>query len=477
MNRSKENRYSLLKLFIVILFFLAVTFCTREEIPEEEFISPGQITSNSASLYWITALTNTENFFMEIYLQDSLVTKLENEWFYKFTNLEESTFYSGKLIAKDLENKEIYTASFSFTTLKNKAPEGEFIVNISRVTGNSIDLSWSQLYDPDGDSLKIDLILNQLLVAENLTESNYTVNGLNPLTNHYLDVVLKDNHGHEIKESIQFKSQAKGSELKYISGEFGDYKREYGVYIPSNIVSEKLPLVISLHGYGGFIWPGMIKNHFVTLAETEKFICLMPQGSLNEFEDPRWTEEDERDFIFIDQLMDTMLIRYNVDPERIYLSGMSNGAFMTYILAKRFEDRLAAIAPIAGTLGYSNYSNYTLKKPMPLCHIHGTADDIVQVEGNATHVSFEKILEFWIPHNNVNPEPRTTEIPDIFTYDNSTVTKFEYYTINTSSADIFYYQINNGGHAVPGIDTYSNHDINAYDEIWKFFKNRKLSDK
>lgn len=74
---------------------------------------------------------------------------------------------------------------------------------------------------------------------------------------------------------------------------------------------------------------------------------------------------------------------------------------------------------------------------MPLCHIHGTADDIVQVEGNATHVSFEKILEFWIPHNNVNPEPRTTEIPDIFTYDNSTVTKFEYYTINTSSADIF----------------------------------------
>ncbi len=114
---------------------------------------------------------------------------------------------------------------------------------------------------------------------------------------------------------------------------------------------------------------------------------------------------------------------------------------------------------------------------MPLCHIHGTADSTVQVNGNKTHVSFEKILEFWIPHNQSSSEPLVTELPNIIPEDLSTVTKIEYKRVINSSGDIVYYRINNGNHSIPGMSSWSNRDINIYDELWKFFEPRKLSDK
>jgi poly(3-hydroxybutyrate) depolymerase len=150
---------------------------------------------------------------------------------------------------------------------------------------------------------------------------------------------------------------------------------------------------------------------------------------------------------------------------------------MTFFLAKTLENKLAAIAPIAGTLGFEQLINYSLKKPMPLCYIHGTADYVVNVNGTSAYASFQKMLDFFIPNNNVNSVPIVTELPDIYTYDNSTVTKFTYKNLGHSSADIVYYQINNGNHSVPGTYNNSNKDINAYDEIWAFFKTRKLSDK
>ena len=114
---------------------------------------------------------------------------------------------------------------------------------------------------------------------------------------------------------------------------------------------------------------------------------------------------------------------------------------------------------------------------MPLCHIHGTADSTVQVQGNATHVSFEKVLEFFIPNNNCYPDPMVVELPDIYKYDNSTVTRITYSTQGISSGDIVYYRINNGNHSVPGTRSWANKDIHAYDVLWEFFKPRKLSDK
>lgn len=466
---------SLSKILFTIFIFLFLFSCTKEE-EDAVVIAAHGITFNSATLYWHDVLPGVEHISVKIYLYNYLVAELEDAWSYELHDLDENTSYSGSIEVINLANSDSHSLLFSFTTLKNSPPE-PFHASIGLINGESITLSWTKPFDPDGDIIEYDLILNDSIIANNLTETSYSIHGLDPLKKYSLSIIAMDNYGHNSIETVNFKSQATGSKLEYLNGEFNRYRREYGVYEPSDIGSEKLPLVIYLHGAGGIVWPKMIDNYFVTLAEKEKFILLMPQGRLFESGLTGWYYEDGIDQKFINQLIDTMILRYNVDPERVYLAGMSNGAFMTYLIAKVLEYRIAAIAPIAGTLGYYQYNTYSLIKPMPLCHIHGTADSIVQVQGNQTHVSFEKILDFWIPHNNVNPTPSITELPDKSTYDNSTVTKFEYYSIGTNDIDIIYYRINNGGHSVPGIQGVANQDINAYDEIWKFFKNRRLSDK
>lgn len=472
----KENMKKLSLPIYSILIFLLLLSCSKQEENEELFILPQPtITFNSATLYWFSVFPPTDRLQVLIFLDDILVAEVEDELSYKLTNLDQNTSYSGRIVANDLVNNKSYTVLFSFTTLTNKPPE-PFTININTIKSNSCKITWNLPIDPDADTLMFDLVLNDIIIGENHTDNSYTLNGLSPEKTYFLDVIAKDNYGNEITESTNFRTLIEGAEVSYRNGNFEGQKREYGIYIPSN-TSGKIPLVINLHGHGGIVWPQMITNYYPKLAEREKFIILMPQGDLNEDGKPRWDTENTNDLVFIDHLIDIMIEKYNVDAERIYLTGMSNGAFMTYFLTKKLEDRLAAIGPIAGTMGQSKYYSYSLNKPMPLCHIHGTADSTVQSQGNATHVSVEKILEFWMPHNNVDSQPIITELPNTNINDNSSVTKFEYTTLNNSSADIVYYRINNGSHSVPGIQSVANRDINAYDELWEFFKTRRLSDK
>jgi polyhydroxybutyrate depolymerase len=119
------------------------------------------------------------------------------------------------------------------------------------------------------------------------------------------------------------------------------------------------------------------------------------------------------------------------------------------------------------------FSNYKMQKPMPLCYIHGTADATVEIEGDESSVGWSEILSLWIDNNATSHNPIITELPDISAYDNSTVTKFEYKSYS-GKADIIFYRINNGGHSIPGLGYPTNKDINAFEEIWKFFKEYTL---
>lgn len=458
----------------LILLVLVLFSCTREEEPL--IIQAHGVTCRGASLYWLTVFPRGEDYSFKVYLNDELVAELQDTYLFELTNLDENTRYTGYVVATNQANNKSQRLLFTFKTLRNSPPD-DFAVAINRISGNSISISWHIPFDPDGDPILFDLFMNDRLIRENISENAWTFEGLDALTSYSLSILAKDGYSPGVKKSIRFSTKAEGAELDYIKGKFGELEREFGIYLPSNFNQDKLPAVIFLHGAGGVVWPKMISNYFVSLAEQEGFICLMPQGRFHPGGTYGWAYDDGIDLKFINRLIDTLILELQADPERIYLAGMSNGAFMTYFLAKELESRLAAIAPIAGTLGQAKYAAYSLGKPMPLCHIHGTADSTVQVLGNPTHVSFEKILEFWIPNNRVIPAPRITELPNKVAYDNSTVTKFEYFTEDGRSGNIVYYQINNGTHSVPGIESYSNQDINAYDEIWKFFKPRRLSDK
>ena len=266
----------------------------------------------------------------------------------------------------------------------------------------------------------------------------------------------------------------------------GNYKirvqnlnREFSFFRPANPELKKLPLVIDFHGAGGVVAPGFPWNPWVTLARKEKFFLLKPQAvsdSMNAYTywNVGWNVGRD-DAFFAQTLMDLIIKQQDIDIDRIYVTGMSSGGHMAFFTAQAMQDKIAAVAPISGSIMTSRLPNYTFHKPMPICNINGDADHIVNIMGGDWYLPWSNILSLWIKNNKVDPTPVITKLPDTSKVDGSTVTKYEYRGL-TNASDIDDYRINGGNHSVPGIEPGANQDINAYEVIWAFFKKHKLSD-
>jgi polyhydroxybutyrate depolymerase len=173
--------------------------------------------------------------------------------------------------------------------------------------------------------------------------------------------------------------------------------------------------------------------------------------------------------------LDLIVKQQDIDIDRVYVTGMSSGGHMAFYTAQVLQNRIAAVAPISGSIITTHLSRYTFNKPMPICNINGTADTIVNINGGDWYASWEYIRALWLKNNRIENDPIITNLPDINKSDNSTVTKYEYRGLTVAN-DIDDYRIINGSHSVPGIEPSANQDINAYDVIWTFFKNHTLSD-
>lgn len=361
----------------------------------------------------------------------------------------------------------------------NKAP-GEFTVTPEKITDRSITISFSQSIDPDYDRVYYRFFINDSLIADNEDyKLNYSFINLTPSKFYSIAVIAFDKSGSTNKQIINIKTLSTGAQISHNKIQFNGKAREYGIYIPSGSENIRLPLVIFLHGAAGVVWPEMIDSYFCKLAEREKFIFLQPQGVLTTGLSNNITHWDAHntqpwnDVAFITSIMDSLEKQGLIDLNRIYVSGMSNGGYMTYTVAEKLQDRIAAIAPISGLMDNAVFASYDMRKPMPLCYMHGTADQTVKIEGDNYSVSWNTILSYWIDNNEASDNPAVTELPDINSYDNSTVTLFEYPSYS-GRGDIVFYRINNGVHSIPGVEYPANMDINAFEEIWKFFKKHTL---
>jgi polyhydroxybutyrate depolymerase len=258
-------------------------------------------------------------------------------------------------------------------------------------------------------------------------------------------------------------------------------KRSFLTYVPSTTRQEKMPLVISLHG--GFASPkGMFHlADFRPLAERKKFIVVCPASK------HIWHDGADihgiNDVKFIDHLITYMIDTYHTDPERVYITGISNGGFMTTRLACQLSKRIAAVAVVAATLNIGE--GYEPTVPMPVLYMHGTKDPIVPYKGGklfGRHIfSHEEIIKKWVALDRCNPKPIITNIPDA-AHDGTSVTREEYDNAE-NGLKVIGYTINNGGHTWPGGWQYfpkfiigkTTHNLNACETIWEFFKPYKLS--
>ncbi|UGT63395.1 alpha/beta hydrolase family esterase [Nocardia asteroides] len=162
----------------------------------------------------------------------------------------------------------------------------------------------------------------------------------------------------------------------------GAISREYRVYRPAGL-PDGAPLVVVLHGGYGSAAQAERSYGWNDRADTDGFVVAYPDGLAR-----AWNTEggdccgpaqrrSVDDVAFITAMLDRIGHDYGIDPERVYATGMSNGAMMTYTLACR-TDRFAALAPVAGT----QLDDCPGPAPVSLLHIHGSADPVVRYDGS-----------------------------------------------------------------------------------------------
>lgn len=269
-----------------------------------------------------------------------------------------------------------------------------------------------------------------------------------------------------------------------VSGSFmyQSISRTYRIYIPAIYnASVAVPLVLNLHGYGSNNTQQEAYGEFRPIADTANFIIVHPNGTLDQNLQRFWNAFDASpidDVGFLSALIDTVSANYNIDQNRIYSTGMSNGGFMSYDLAYMLSHRIAAVASVTGGMIYSHLAACNPIHPTPIMQIHGTADATVAYSGDAYIEPVDSLVKFWVDFNNCNPNPVITNVPDVNTSDGCTAVHYVY-SGGDSSTTVEFYKILGGGHSWPGAIiniNITNMDFNASKEIWRFFSQYKLNE-
>lgn len=146
--------------------------------------------------------------------------------------------------------------------------------------------------------------------------------------------------------------QARGA-LLFDTLTFDGLERSFLVFVPAGYDGlEPIPLVLNLHGAGSTAAEQVIYSQLNLVSDTAGFLVVIPDAIDNFWNSgfsfiPPGSPDDVS---FLLGLLDSMSTRYNIDPNRIYSTGMSNGGFMSYRLACEASDRIAAIASVTGSM-------------------------------------------------------------------------------------------------------------------------------
>jgi len=263
----------------------------------------------------------------------------------------------------------------------------------------------------------------------------------------------------------------------------GGLTREYLLYIPAAYTGNvAVPLVFNLHGYTSNNLEQMFYGDFRPIADTANFLIVHPNGTLdgqgNRFWNTFLGNSNVDDVGFIRDLLNALQANYNIDANRVYSTGMSNGGFMSYSLACELNDRIAAIASVTGSMIQSKLNACDLVRPVPVMEIHGTADNTVPYNGSpiSTFVAIPTLVTKWADFNHCNPTPSITQVPNINTTDGCTAER-QLYTGGDLGSTVEHYKVNSGAHTWPGAAFnigVTNQDFNASKEIWRFFSQYRL---
>jgi polyhydroxybutyrate depolymerase len=164
---------------------------------------------------------------------------------------------------------------------------------------------------------------------------------------------------------------------------------------------------LGLHGAGNTAEIHEAFSQLSPIADREGFIAVYPNATpLNKGQVWNSTSARSRadDVGFISTLIDTLSQEYAIDPNRVYVFGNSNGAFMAHHLGARLPYKIAAIASCAGLLAYGDFME---GPPVSVILFHGDNDNTVPYEGYPEYgyPGAEGSAALWAQWNGCDPEP------------------------------------------------------------------------
>ncbi len=288
----------------------------------------------------------------------------------------------------------------------------------------------------------------------------------------------------DVTETCEVAKKYPVVKLGYINGKVNDASIEYDglnrrflYYVPENYDPEaKHPLLFALQG--GNMPVEVIISFFKSVqakADADGTILIYPvaTGSVEKqslawkttcesFANTEFPETDEVDDIgFISHLIDIFLGNMNADPNRIYITGASQGGAMTYALSCHLSERLAGVAPFIMQLCPQLIEEFKTARPLPIMIVTGTADPGIPEKGNKGTdlwevfpvVSIEETIAYWKYRNGISSEPIETAldnpVTEVFKGVETPSHIIKYIWKSEKGNDIVWLKVVNGGHWLP----------------------------
>lgn len=243
----------------------------------------------------------------------------------------------------------------------------------------------------------------------------------------------------------------------------GGRERTYRLHVPAGYsTTTPLALVFNFHGLGSNAFEQEVYSGLVPLSDREGFLLVSPQGVSNSW----LIAPGVDDVAFTRQVASALAGEFCIDTNRVYSTGMSNGAFMSSTLACLAGDLVAAVAPVAGVAFREGFCG----RPTPVVAFHGTADAAIAFEGGTLptggrYAGVMPMMAGWAGHNGCDESPAETRV-------SPSVRMLHYQGCTAATA---LYIVDGGGHTWPGaIDVPrlgpTTKEISAAELIWSFFQ-------
>ena len=253
-------------------------------------------------------------------------------------------------------------------------------------------------------------------------------------------------------------------------------EREYYLYRPEGLKAGA-PLVIVLHGYGGSALKG--KKAMMDVADRNGFAVCYPQGIKDPKGKPGWNVRypsqkgmKTDDVKFLIALSKELQKKFDLSPKNTFLTGMSNGGDIIYLIAMRAPKAFKAMASIAGLQFNWMETEYSYKHPLPFMEVHGTQDHTSEWLGDPENkggwgayipvpVAVGRIITV-----NGCTEEYVTELPRREGRNQVTLYQFKAGKPAVKGGrptEVWLYKVEGGDHS------WSDKDMDTCSEIWRFF--------